>query len=386
MLAPGAPALLVVVLLLAAASAPEGPCDIFARGGTPCVAAHSLTRSLFANYSGPLYLVARLHDNATLPVHAVAGVADVGPQDTFCGTRTAPQLATVGGCCSSTPQPCPTTAGRTYCISDPASGQCDKPMPHPKCPPCPAGATPCPPPPNCTVLRIYDQSLHGNHLDLAPSNNAGTAHDHGVAAAREPLLLGGRDVYGAYFEENRGMGYRTDATRPATGVATGDEPEMIYMVTSGRHYNGGCCFDYGNAEIDPLFGHNYGRGNMEAIYWGNSSAHHWSHGSGAGPWVMADLELGLWAGDAKRVPENTPIVADFVTAMLKGWAGGFALKGGDANLASGLKTLYDGPRPPGCKFSLLQLHLHRLRHHDPRLCLFDVTCVCFLACLLVLGA
>ena len=64
------------------------------------------------------------------------------------------------------------------------------------------------------------------------------------------------------------MGYRTDVTRPATGVATGDEPETIYMVTSGRHYNGGCCFNYGNAEIDPLFGHSYGRGNMEAIYWG----------------------------------------------------------------------------------------------------------------------
>ena len=44
--------------------------------------------------------------------------------------------------------------------------------------------------------------------------------------------------------------------------------ETIYMVTSGRHYNGGCCFDYGNAEIGPPSGHGYGRGNMEAIYWG----------------------------------------------------------------------------------------------------------------------
>ena len=54
----------------------------------------------------------------------------------------------------------------------------------------------------------------------------------------------------------------------------------------------------------------------------NSSAHHWSRGSGAGPWMMADLEMGLWAGGAKSVPENTPIVADFVTAMLKGRARG----------------------------------------------------------------
>jgi hypothetical protein len=40
------------------------------------------------------------------------------------------------------------------------------------------------------------------------------------------------------------------------------------MVTSGQHYNGGCCFDYGNAEIGPPSGHGYGRGNMEVIYRG----------------------------------------------------------------------------------------------------------------------
>ena len=32
----------------------EAVCDIFAAGGTPCVAAHSLTRALFAAYDGPL--------------------------------------------------------------------------------------------------------------------------------------------------------------------------------------------------------------------------------------------------------------------------------------------------------------------------------------------
>ena len=33
------------------------------------------------------------------------------------------------------------------------------------------------------------------------------------------------------------------------GVATGDEPESMYMVTAGDRYNGACCFDYGNAEV-----------------------------------------------------------------------------------------------------------------------------------------
>ena len=41
----------------------------------------------------------------------------------------------------------------------------------------------------------------------------------------------------------------------------------MYMVTDGKHFNGGCCFDYGNAEIDAL---DHGAGTMEAIYWGNS--------------------------------------------------------------------------------------------------------------------
>ena len=60
--------------------------------------------------------------------------------------------------------------------------------------------------------------------------------------------------------------------------------------------------------------------------------------------VMADLEHGLWAGNAKVSPHNIPIVADYVTAMVKGKAGGFALKGGDAQAGS-LTTLYEGERP-----------------------------------------
>ena len=31
------------------------PCDIYATAGTPCVAAFSSTRALFAGYDGPLY-------------------------------------------------------------------------------------------------------------------------------------------------------------------------------------------------------------------------------------------------------------------------------------------------------------------------------------------
>jgi hypothetical protein len=45
--------------LAAALAAAEGPCDIFAKGGTPCVAAHSVVRAMYAAYGGPLYSVRR---------------------------------------------------------------------------------------------------------------------------------------------------------------------------------------------------------------------------------------------------------------------------------------------------------------------------------------
>ncbi len=40
-------------------------CDIYAAGGTPCVAAHSTTRALYAAYTGNLHLVRRSSDNTT---------------------------------------------------------------------------------------------------------------------------------------------------------------------------------------------------------------------------------------------------------------------------------------------------------------------------------
>ena len=49
----------LVAIGAAPASAASLPCDIYASGGTPCVAAHSTTRALYASYNGPLYQVRR---------------------------------------------------------------------------------------------------------------------------------------------------------------------------------------------------------------------------------------------------------------------------------------------------------------------------------------
>src|SRR5215467_42102 len=52
-------------------SRPQGPCDIYALAGTPCVAAHSTTRALYASYDGPLYQVRRQSDERVKDIGVV---------------------------------------------------------------------------------------------------------------------------------------------------------------------------------------------------------------------------------------------------------------------------------------------------------------------------
>jgi hypothetical protein len=73
----------------AVTAARVGPCDIYDASGTPCVAAHSVTRALYGAYGGSLYEVQRLSDNATMAVGVTAaGTADSAGQDKFCGAAT----------------------------------------------------------------------------------------------------------------------------------------------------------------------------------------------------------------------------------------------------------------------------------------------------------
>ena len=74
------------LLLLFAAARADRPCDIFAAGGTPCVAAHSTVRGLYANFADALYQVKRASDGATLDIKVLqpGGFADAASQDKFC--------------------------------------------------------------------------------------------------------------------------------------------------------------------------------------------------------------------------------------------------------------------------------------------------------------
>src|SRR4051794_8723666 len=181
LLAIAATGVLVASLFSGAGSAQAAtsqPCDIYASGGTPCVAAHSTTRALYAAYTGSLYQVKRASDSATRNITPLSagGVANAAAQDTFC-----------------------------------------------------AGTT-------CLITIIYDQSGHGNNLTQAPPGGFNgpdvNGYDNLAGAAAAPVTVGGHKAYGVFVSP--GTGYRNNST---SGIATGDAAEGEYAVLDGSHYN-----------------------------------------------------------------------------------------------------------------------------------------------------
>ncbi|MFC4537100.1 arabinofuranosidase catalytic domain-containing protein [Sphaerisporangium dianthi] len=163
------------------------PCDIYASGGTPCVAAHSMVRALLGSYNGNLYQVRRSSDNTTrnIGLLSAGGYANAAAQDSFCSGTT------------------------------------------------------------CVVTVVYDQSGRGNDLWYQGSSVVpGSPQSKPATATTESLTAGGNKAYSLYI--NPGNSYWRDGH--LTGVPTGSAPEGMYMVTSGTHVNSGCCFDYGNSE------------------------------------------------------------------------------------------------------------------------------------------
>ncbi len=270
---------------------PEGPCDIYAAAGDPCVAAQSTTRALYASYNGPLYQIRRQSDGRTLNIGVVqpvaspfpdpGGYADAPAQDKFCAN--------------------------TY----------------------------------CWITRIYDQSPNHNDLTQAPrggfSGPAMGGFNNVPIADMAPIMIMGHKVYGVFIEP--GMGLRDDDPK---GTAVDDQAEGQYWVINGQHFNSGCCFDYGNAEIDS---HDDDAGTMETAYFGN--APWWYHGNPPGPWVMTDQEnnlVGCVNPDGSKLCVRLPdITWRFVTAIAKGEPHHWTSMGGDAQRGA-LSVMFSGPR------------------------------------------
>ena len=193
----------------------------------------------------------------------------------------------------------------------------------------------------CSITLIYDQSPQGNHLPVSPAGVANLSNGGRPAnATAAKITVGGHTVYGVYTVAGGTGTYRIEQTK---GIAIGDDPEAMYMVVDGTRFSAPCCYDYGNAETN---GHDDGAGTMEAVYWGSDTS--WSVCGGNGPWVKGDLENGMYCGNSKDTPSNTPVTGmSYVTAMLKGPSGNnFTLKAGNAQ-SGALAIKWDGARPPG---------------------------------------
>lgn len=150
---------------IAGSLASAGPCDIYASGGTPCVAAHSTTRALYDHYLGSLYQIKRGSDQVTADVGPVSAgrVANSASQDEFCKGTT------------------------------------------------------------CVITIIYDQSGHGNHLTQAPPGGAARGPDHDgydylASAIGAPVTLNGQKAYGVFISPF--TGYRNDQ-RKQNGETSG---------------------------------------------------------------------------------------------------------------------------------------------------------------------
>ena len=137
------PALLLGLLGTVVQPGAAAPCDILgdASPPTPCVAAHSTTRALYAAYAGPLYQVRRASDGREIDVRVATagGFADAAAQDKFCGVSA------------------------------------------------------------CHIWMIYDQSPRHNHLHIAPPGGNHKEEDAPVNASRESLTVGGHRVYAVSY-------------------------------------------------------------------------------------------------------------------------------------------------------------------------------------------
>ena len=276
----------------ASAAASSLPCDVYAAGGTPCEAAYSTTRALFAAYDGPLYQVQRSSDGSYLNIapESTGGVVNSAPQVSFC------------------------------------SGT------------------------SCTITEIYDQTSNGNNMPISQgtacsgcssgiSGPGPSGSDIGSPAMALPVTVDGQQAYGALFDA-QGTGYRID---DAKNVPTGSQPEGIYMMTSSNVTSNGCCFDFGSAEANDS---DDGNATMNAIYYGTDC---WTQNcSGPGPWVGGDLENGMYFSNTGANPSSISAeTGSFVSAWEKNnGTTNFTLKYGNGQ-QGGLTESYSGALPSG---------------------------------------
>ena len=234
------------------------PGDVAKAAGTPFVAAHAMTRTLFTSYSGPLFKALRDSDKQEKDIGIVAatGLVDLAALSTFCSGTT------------------------------------------------------------CKVTTLYDQSGNGNDMwrgdtaANAPMDNGEAPKLCDLMAIDYWQLADGTKMpiaveTGAMWKNAAQCLRNRDKTK---NMPTGSKPQTTYAIFHAKYLNNNCCFNYGNT--GKLI-HYTGPGTLSALNF--SQITFWSKGTGNGPWVMVDWEQGVYAGNTAKCNSGAAPTADCTT-------------------------------------------------------------------------
>ena len=235
-------------------SIPAGglPGDVAKAAGTPFVAAHAMTRTLFASYTGPLFQALRVSDNQTKDIGIVAstGLADLATFNTFCSGTT------------------------------------------------------------CKVTTLYDQSGNSNDMwraDDPNTNQPGTKKPCDLMEIQYWQMSDGTKVpiaveSGAMWKSTAQCLRNRDKTK---NMPTGSKPQTTYAIFHAKYLNNNCCFNYGNTNKAIAYS---GPGTLTSLNF--SQITFWSKGTGNGPWPMVDFETGVYAGNTGKCGSGIPSTVD----------------------------------------------------------------------------
>lgn len=228
------------------------PGDVAKAAGTPFVAAHAMTRALFASYTGPLFQALRVSDNQVKDIAVVAstGLADLATLNTFC------------------------------------SGT------------------------SCKVTTLYDQSGNSNDMwrgDDPNTNQPGTNKPCDLMDIQYWQMSDGTKVpiaveSGAMWKDKSQCLRNRDKTK---NMPTGAKPQTEYAIFHAKYLNNNCCFNYGNTNNAIAYS---GPGTLTALNF--SQITFWSKGTGNGPWPMVDFETGVYTGNTGKCGSGIPSTVD----------------------------------------------------------------------------
>jgi len=224
------------------------PGDVAEAAGTPFVAAHAMTRALFASYAGPLFKALRVSDSQEQDIGTVSstGLVDTAALSSFC-----------------------------------------------------AGSS-------CKVTTLYDQSGNGNDMwraDDPNTNQPGTVKPCDLMDIQYWQLSDGTELpiaveTGPMWKDKSQCLRNREKTK---SMPVGATPQTEYAIFHAQYLNNNCCFNYGNTGNAI---HYSGPGTLSALNF--SKIAFWSKGAGNGPWPMVDFETGVYAGNTAKCGSGVP--------------------------------------------------------------------------------